>query len=365
MNILVLCLSEGKGGLEFYISKMAKNINRVEHKLFFCVKPGSHLDGILNNEPGKIFYLTKTLTYFPLLSALRLAKIIDELSIDCLFLNWGADLPLAAMAKAMSKKKPKLIYSRHMKLTRPKHDFYHRWIYARVDLLLTISEQLRAEVLKYLPLGESQVKNCYLGVAQVPVQQNDCVKIMQDFGLSNQGFHVALFGRIEHGKGQHVLVDAINILNQRGVSILAAIIGHVMDRSYYNSLRETIRLNGLEQNIRLIGFVDYPMKVMPCFDVIVLTTYEETFGLVLVEAMRCGVAVIGTRAGGVQEIIDDGITGLMFEPGNAEELANCLQIMYENDTQRKQMAEAGKRKADKNFDETTHFSQLTQLLMNL
>ena len=109
MNILVLCLSEGKGGLEFYISKMAKNINRVEHKLFFCVKPGSHLDGILNNEPGKIFYLTKTLTYFPLLSALRLAKIIDELSIDCLFLNWGADLPLAAMAKAMSKKKPKLM----------------------------------------------------------------------------------------------------------------------------------------------------------------------------------------------------------------------------------------------------------------
>ena len=107
------------------------------------------------------------------------------------------------------------------------------------------------------------------------------------------------------------------------------------------------------------------MMIMPCFDVVVLTTFEETFGLVLVEAMRSGVTVIGTRAGGVKEIIDEGITGMMFEPGNPEELADCLQNVFQDEEKRLEMSKAGKKKADNKFDEETHFKALTQLIINM
>jgi glycosyltransferase involved in cell wall biosynthesis len=104
------------------------------------------------------------------------------------------------------------------------------------------------------------------------------------------------------------------------------------------------------------------MAIMPCFQVIVLTTHEETFGLVMAEAMRCGVAVIGSRAGGVKEIIDEGISGLMFESGNLVELADALQSLYTDVAKREKLAREGKAKADRMFDQDMHFIQLMQLI---
>ncbi len=365
MNILVLCLSEGKGGLEFYIARMAQYLNPPEFNLHFCIKHSSPLDNLLKKTVQQKTYLDKRITYLPLYSAVKLAGIIDRLAIDCIFINWGADLPLAAMAKAFAKRKPKLVYSRHMKITRPKRDVYHRWIYGQVDLFLTITEQLRAEVLRFLPLNESQVKNCYLGVAK-PVQQHvDCQQALQSLGVPADSFPVALFGRIEHGKGQHILIEAMRVLKQKNVILHAAIIGHVMNHEYYHQLCKSIREADLEQQVHMIGFIDQPMSIMPCFKIVVLTTYEETFGLVLAEAMRCGVGVIGTNAGGVTEIIEDGISGLMFEPGNAQELADCLQALVEDSNKLDRLAKTGQERADRLFDEAKHFEQLAQELVNI
>lgn len=362
MNILALCLSEGKGGLEFYIARMAMYLKPPEYNLHFCVKKSSPLDKLLENTIQQKTYLEKRITYLPLSSAVKLADLIDRLAIDCLFINWGADLPLAALAKAFAKRNPKLVYSRHMKITRPKRDVYHRWIYGQVDLFLTITEQLRAEALRFLPLSESQVKNCYLGVAKPNQQHGDCQQTLQNIGLPAGDFPIALFGRIENGKGQHVLIEAMRILKQRKIIVQAAIIGHVMDHAYYNQLCESIRTAELEEQVSMVGFVEQPMSIMPCFKAVVLTTFEETFGLVLAEAMRCGIAVIGTRAGGVTEIIEEGISGLMFESGNARELADSLQALIEDTSKRNRLAKAGQERADKLFDETRHFEKLAQLL---
>ena len=362
MKILILCLSEGRGGLELYIAKMVSYFEQTDIPVTICIKQATYLDDLLSNQSGKKVYLEKKFIYLPILCAVKLAKLIDQRGINYLFINWGADLPLAALAKVMSKRQPKLIYARHMKITRPKRDIYHRWVYSKVDLLLTITEQLRLEALRYLPLSEDQVKNCYLGADNPPLHPVNCQQKLQELGLANTGFHVALFGRIEHEKGQHILIEAITILKQRHILIQVAIIGHVMDTDYHKRLQQSINQNGLDEQISLVSFVDMPMAIMPCFEAVVLTTYEETFGLVLVEAMRCGVAVIGTCAGGVKEIIDDSVSGLMFEPGNSEQLANCLQSLFEDKNMRKELAYAGKIKADKMFDQDIHFKQLIRII---
>lgn len=362
MKILVLCLSEGKGGLEHYVATLANHINQSEHSLILCAQRGTYLDELLTGEPGLKLYLKRFSTYIPIICARKLARLIDQHNIDHLFINWGADLPLAAMAKAMSKQQPKLIYSRHMKIPKEKRDIYHNWVYAKVDMLLTITEQVRSQALRYLPLGEQQVKNCYLGVARPPASSDNCRAVRQSLGLPAAGFQVALFGRIEKAKGQHLLIEATRILKQRQVPVHAAIIGHVMDTDYHASLVDTIKNHDLAGQISLVDFVSAPMAIMPCFDVIVLTTHEETFGLVLAEAMRCGVAVIGSRAGGVKEIIDEGVSGLMFESGNPVELADALQSLYTDVAKREKLAREGKAKADRMFDQDLHFHQLIQLI---
>ena len=89
-----------------------------------------------------------------------------------------------------------------------------------------------------------------------------------------------------------------------------------MDDDYIDQLRETADRYGLSEYLKAISFVKSPMSYMPCFDLIILPTHEETFGLVVAEAMLMGVPVIG-NAGGVPEIITHNHNGFLFQTKNS------------------------------------------------
>jgi glycosyltransferase involved in cell wall biosynthesis len=88
---------------------------------------------------------------------------------------------------------------------------------------------------------------------------------------------------------------------------------------------------------------------MQCLDVLVMPSGVETFGLVLIEAMHCGIPVIGSNKGGVPEIIDHGITGLMYETDDLPAFAEAIARMYHDESLRRQLAQAGQRKAREMF----------------
>lgn len=100
---------------------------------------------------------------------------------------------------------------------------------------------------------------------------------------------------------------------------------------------------------------------MPCFDAVVLATKCETFGLVLPEAMRAGVAVIGSNCGGVPEIIKHEETGLLFEPESAADLTKQLSKLTSDKVFCSKLAHAGKEDADERFSEEQHFKVLLEL----
>jgi L-malate glycosyltransferase len=95
---------------------------------------------------------------------------------------------------------------------------------------------------------------------------------------------------------------------------------------------------------------------------VALTSYEETFGLVLPEAMRAGIAVIGSHAGGVPEIINHEKTGLLFEPRNASSLCQQICNLYSHPQLKHTLAMAGKNMADSIFNQDEHFIKLEQHL---
>ena len=105
-------------------------------------------------------------------------------------------------------------------------------------------------------------------------------------------------------------------------------------------------------------FVDNPQELMQVCDCICLTTYEETFGLVLPEAMRAGIAVIGSNRGGVPEIIDHEKTGLLFESKDEQSLFQQISLLYNDPELKYNLARQGKAKADNMFDYDLHFQTL-------
>lgn len=364
VNILELCLSPSLGGLELYLYRSAKHLSKTDNVLG-VIRDGGRLKAFFERE-GLPFHTATTFFHsFPILAAKRLAHLIDRRQIDVIHMHWGRDLPLAALSRWFSKRRPRLVYTRQMKMTRSKDDFYHNFLYGQMDLMLCITDKLAAEAKQFLGGAcATKVKRLYYGV-DVPsrlLSQEERQVLRQDWGVQAQDFLVGLFGRIEENKRQHLLLDVIAKAKKEQVALRALIVGHAMQGPYLENLKSRVVREGLDQEIIFKDFVDRPQDWMQACDCVVLATVEETFGLVLIEAMRVAVPIVGTNRGGVPEIIDHELTGFLFEPDDIEGLYQCLLSLKTDEGLRKKIAGAGELKAGRLFATENHFRQLREYL---
>ena len=358
MKILSLCTSPDRGGLELYafqtVQLFADN-GCLETTVARAATPfrdwirASQIDVELLEPKGT----------WPLTAARALAQLIDSRGIDLIHINWGRDLNLAVLGKRFSKRKPALIYSRHMRIPSSKRDVYHRWIYNHVDCLLTTTREMYNQARSNLPITHARIQQLNLGVwSRQQVNEEECARFFDAANLERGRFSIGLIGRIELGKGQHLLIEALGMLTEVGCDLQACIIGHPMSAEYYRELGERIVRSGLSQRVSLQGFFPDVSRFMSCFDLVVLTSDCEHFGMVLIEAMHAGVAIIGTNAGGVPEIIEDGKTGLLCEPRNAADLADKIKLIYTDPLKRKSLSDHGRARAQEQFSGEEHFEHL-------
>ena len=366
MNILELCLSSGLGGLELYVYRSSielSNSRACSNKVTAVLLKNGKLDNYYKkNSSIKTYHLKRFFHSLPLFNAIKLKNIIDENKIDIIHMHWGKDLPLAAFAKALSRRKPALIYTRQMMITREKNDFYHNFLYGKMDLLLTITKELELLCKQYIPLFANKIKTLYYGVKAPEkfLNDNDKIKLRESLGFSNDDFIVGLVGRLEESKGQHLLIEAIQKAKQHGNTIKALIVGHEMNKGYRKTLKSQAEKFGILESIHFQDFVSQPQQLMQLCDCIVLASGQETFGLVLPEAMRSGVAVIGSNSGGVPEIIENRKTGLLFKTKDSDDLCQQIERLYRDPEYKSRLAQQGKQSADERFNNTLHLQKLEQ-----
>jgi len=362
VNVLVLCLSPGHGGLELYALREIEVLRERGIPCQAMVLENSMLARRLDEKMLPARSLSRYIPALPVLAARRVARFIEKQKIDVLHIHWAKDLPLAVLAKKWSSRPIRLVVSRHMALTRSKHDRWHRWQYQQVDCFITVTKLLCRQATRFLPLKKDRIQVLYLGVRTPDMVKPKCEQFFEPEKFPRRRLNLALFGRIEPYKGQVILIEAVRRLVEGGLDISATIVGHVMDQDYARQLRLKTSKYRLGQHVRFIEFIPDAASHMGCFDAVVLTTECETFGLVLIEAMSAGVAVIGTNAGGVPEIIDDGSTGLLTAAGDSMSLANAIARIYRSPELLSRLAGQGKQKAKTQFTESRHFDRLVELL---
>ena len=163
---------------------------------------------------------------------------------------------------------------------------------------------------------------------------------------------LGLFGRLTAWKGQHVAVEALTRLPPGAATL--HLVGDALygeaDQTYAERLRADVADAGLVEAVRFLGQRDDVAALMHACDVVVHTsTAPEPFGRVIVEGMLCGKPVIATRGGGVEEIVTDGVTGLLVEPGDAAGLASAVLRLRDDPALAARLAEAGRTMAAERF----------------
>jgi len=364
MNILELCLSTGFGGLELYAFRAARALDK-NHVVIAVLNNHSRLaEQFASNSHVRIEYLKRSRGFLPLISAHKLARIVDDNRVDVIHMHHGKDLALASLAKYLSKSKPVLVYTRQMQITRSKNDLYHNFLYGQMDLMLTITRRLEADAKRFIKRYPEKIRTLYYGVDAPEhfLNSDERSKQRAEIGFEPDDFVVGLLGRLEQNKGQHLLIDAIAQASLEGLHTKALIVGHEMKPGYRDELQQLSATKNIADRIKFMDFVPDPQRLMQLCDCIVLATYEETFGLVLPEAMRAGVAVIGSNSGGVPEIITHEISGLLFEPGDTQSLYLQIKRLYTDPEFTRLIAANGKHDADLRFNTDDHFLQLQQLI---
>lgn len=364
MKILELCLSPGRGGLELYMARTARELAR-RHEVLAITHPGAGVIRELLEEAGVACRaLSVRLPELPLLAARRLARVLDAEGVEVIHAHSRRDLPVAALAKRWSRRRPRLVYTSQMKVSQPKTDPYHHFIYGQVDALLAITAQLREQIRARLrPALRGRVQTLYYGAEPGrPLAPAEREALRAELGLPGGAFTVGLFGQKHEGKGQGLLVEALHRLRSEGIAAHALIVGPVSDAAFVERLRARIAALELGAHVTERDFHPRPQELMQLCDVVVLATWQETFGLVLIEAMRVGVAVVGSDAGGVPEIIADGATGLLFATRDAASLADRLRTLHADPALRARLAASGQQQAAARFGLERHYRALEAVL---
>jgi N-acetyl-alpha-D-glucosaminyl L-malate synthase BshA len=124
------------------------------------------------------------------------------------------------------------------------------------------------------------------------------------------------------------------------------LIGDGPDRSAAEWLAHDL---GIHTRVRFLGKQERVNELLPLADLLLMPSQLESFGLVALEAMACKVPSVATSVGGVPELVNDGVTGLLFAPGDVEAMAQGTIELLKNRERLEQMREAARRDAKKRF----------------
>ncbi len=192
------------------------------------------------------------------------------------------------------------------------------------------------------------------GVDAARFNQLDPIRARRDVGVAPGGPLVVLPGRINSWKGQRLLVEAVALLREQRVHTGARFLivgdappgqpGHLLE------LEAEIARRDLGNCITRLPFTEALPSLLQAADVCVIPSVRpEPFGLVAIEAMAAGTAVVAANHGGLAEIVECGVTGQLFEPRSAQGLAGALGRVLEDDVLRARMGRHGAQRQRESF----------------
>jgi glycosyltransferase involved in cell wall biosynthesis len=177
-------------------------------------------------------------------------------------------------------------------------------------------------------------------------------------------FTCIIVGRLQEGKRQEDAVRALARLRDQGIKAQLWVVGGC-DRTYFDFLKNLVRDNNLEEQARFVGEVNSAFPYMRQADALLLCSRCEAFARVVVEAMKAGKPVVGTRSGGTVEQIQEGFNGFLYEPGDYRELAEKIKYLHDFPDKAREMGKNGQQWATRTFTRKRYQEELARILGQL
>lgn len=264
----------------------------------------------------------------------KLKKIIQENSIDTIYTNTFC-MYIGCLAK-------KLWDIRHIWHIREygveDHGFgiifgnriFIRFLNKYTDQIIFISKSLANKYISRIE-NKSKVRVIYDDVSD---------RYIVEKSKSNQNINILVAGLIQEGKGQMEIVQAFELALKEVLNIRLFIAGET-GSNYYKEVKRYVDEHQLSNKVEFMGFVTNMNELRSRMDIGIVASRSEAFGRVTIEGMLAHMAMIGADAAGTSELIIDGETGLLYDPGNIMALAQKIVLLCSDCNKRRQIQERG------------------------
>jgi glycosyltransferase involved in cell wall biosynthesis len=166
-------------------------------------------------------------------------------------------------------------------------------------------------------------------------------------GTNNGNANVVLYtGRVAYVKGSLVLLGAVQAVTRECPQTQFVIAGARHTSIDNSTLNRLLEVGEVGRHVNMLGHVSWHelTEWYRKASIFVLPSYYETGGLSAIEAMAFGLPVVASRAGGLPEVVDDGVTGILVPPGDSEALAEAVIQLQREPAMRRRMGQAGRER---------------------
>ncbi|OFZ73656.1 MAG: hypothetical protein A3K03_07680, partial [Bdellovibrionales bacterium RIFOXYD1_FULL_44_7] len=259
--------------------------------------------------------------------------------------------------------------SRHIMNNHNKRNFFHAAVYSRLDALIVMSNTLRKNVLETHPLREKQIKVVKLGLDFDRFDSSKVNPSMQRarWNVDKNTVVIGLVGRIDPAKGQSTFIKAAaGLMKTRrvGEKIKFVMVGEeTLGRAsqHLEELKRIVVQFHLEDLFIFDGYKENIPEVMKAFDIFVMPSRQEAFGLVAIEAMSMECPVIISSGGSAAEIVGDEEFGLLVHPEDAFDLQRQLRYLLDNPIERVKMGKRAREHVVRNYDKKVRLYRSLEL----
>jgi len=351
MRILHISSARTLGGGERHLSDLANALAKRGHEVFVAVPENSPLRAELSALPAENIFSLRLRNALDVKSGRALARLAREYEIEILHAHMARDYPLAALAMRANRR-TKFVITRHVLFPLSR---IHKLTLARVSRVIAVSGAVARSLQAQ---GIFPAKNIVtipngidLGRFNITKREQARGELLERPGSGSTKYLVGTVGELRPLKGLEDFLRAAAVVAKEMDDVDFVIAGRDATRAG----EHRVRLERLSEELGLRGrvhFTGWLVDVAPLLrelDIFISPSHTEAFGLSIVEAMASGLSVIATRTEGAQEIIEDGVNGLLVAVGDSEQMATATLALVKDEARRRELGARAQKSVQSRF----------------
>jgi glycosyltransferase involved in cell wall biosynthesis len=329
-HIAYLCSSKSWGGLEYNQLRNARWMHDLGYPVLVLCVAETPVNKAALDMGLPVQLISYHRKYYDFRAARTLRHILQDKKISHLIVRATRDISIASRVRYKMGASINVSYFMEMQLGVQKTNILHSLRYRFIDLwscpLHYLEDQVRTmtnfhNTLVHIPSG--------LELDFFPLTENsaECRKMLD---LPKERFLFGLIGRFDPQKGQELVLEALKIRENLPCDIV--FLGEPTQGEadwYYTLIQEKIAAHSWENRVHLRPYRKDTSTFYHAVDALIMATKAESIGMVTLEALACGIPVVGSDKGGTPEILDDGKAGILFVSEDASDLARAMGDMIE------------------------------------